>query len=298
MGKAPSFFQGVIAPIVTPFIDDELDVDNLQRNVQMWLTSPLDGFVALGSTGEAQHLTFEEKKTVIKAVVDSAEERPVLAGTGCQATRETIELTKAAADCGAQAALVLTPHYFRGAMKDDVLIAHFEAVADAAPIPILLYNIPQNTGVDMSIRAIAELAQHPNIVGIKDSSGNYVKLQGILAATPDDFAVFTGSAPLLLAALLAGARGGILALANAVPWECCEVVQHFREGRLDEAAKLQRRLSALSDVVVRYGIPGIKGLLTMVGYAAGEPRRPLQPLSQEGLDDIRAVLQDVHLLGC
>ena len=299
MGKAPDFLRGIFAAIPTPFTDDgDLSLDNLERNVKMWLISPLNGFLALGSTGEFAHLTFDEKLEVIEATVRASEERPVIAGTGANATRETVALTLAAADLGADAVMVVTPFYYGKRLDAAALRDHYETVADASPVPVLLYNIPQLTGVDLPVELVSELAQHPNIVGIKDSSGNLPKLGRLIDETPDGFAVFTGAAELLYPALNLGAAGAILALANVAPWECCEVLQLWQDGRHEEAVALQRRLNAVSRVVERYGIGGIKGLLRLVGYYGGPPRPPLRAIDEEDLDQIRAVLKEVRMLGC
>lgn len=301
MGKDNNldFLHGIWAPITTPFDEDgALSVDNLQRNVNMWLISPLNGLVVLGSTGEFPMLTFEEKLTAIEATVAAAEERPVLAGTGCNSTAETLELTLAAAERGVQGVMVVTPYYFGGLMDDLALEKHYTTIADQSPVPVLLYNYPQNTGVDISVELVAELAHHPNIVGIKDSGGNFAKLGQLIAATPDDFRVFTGAPSHLVHALAIGAAGGILGLANVAPWECAEIYQLFMEGKYQEAYDLQRRLNVVDAAAGRYGVPGVKALLTMVGYYGGPPRSPLQPLTHEELDEIRVQLREVRMLGC
>lgn len=293
-------FRGIFLPITTPFLDDEVSLDNLERNVQMWLISPAAGFVVLGTTGEFPHLTFDEKLAVVEAAVAAAEDRPVIAGTGANSTRETIALTEAAAEQGVRAVLVGTPYYYhyRPELKADALYDHFTAVADASPVPVLLYNYPARTGIVLDPELVLELAQHPNIAGMKDSSRDLAMFTEYAAVAPEDFALLTGSASLLLPALTMGARGGILALANVAPWECCELYDLVRESRMEEAAALQRRLSRVNAKLSQYGIPGIKALLTMLGYFGGEPRRPMLPLSQDELDDIRATLKDVRMLGC
>lgn len=299
MAKSLEFLKGIWAPIITPFYDDgSLSVDNLARNIKMWLLSPLNGFVVLGSTGEFPLLTYAEKLAVITAAVEAAEEKPVLAGTGCNSTAETVELTLAAAEKGVDGVLVITPYYFSAMMTERALEKHYVSIADASPVPVLLYNFPQNTGVDLSVDLIADLANHPNIVGIKDSGGDFTKLGRIIAVTPPDFRVFTGSATHLLHALELGAAGGILAIANVAPWECGEIYQSFQNGKLQEAVEMQRRLNAVVAAVGRFGIPAIKGLLRMLGYYGGPPRPPLQPISEEELDEIRVVLREVRMLGC
>lgn len=299
MGKAAEIFQGVFAPITTPFTDDDaLSLDNLERNIQMWLISPLNGFVVLGTTGEAAHLTHQEKLQVIAATVRAAEERPVIAGTGANSTAETIALTEAAAGLGVAAVMVVTPYFFGSGLGAEQLSEHYEAVADASPVPVFLYNIPPFTGVNIAPDLVAELSHHPNIVGIKDSCGNLRQLGEIIEKVPADFAVFTGAPELLLPALSLGARGAILGIANAAPWECCEVYELFHAGKFEEAAALQKRLNVVAGAVEQFGIGGLKALLQMLGYYGGNPRRPLRPADITDLDQIRAALREVRMLGC
>lgn len=298
MGRAPDFLKGVFAPVTTPFVDGRPSLDNLQRNIQMYLTSPLDGFVVLGSTGEFPLLRFEEKLEIIAAAVEAAEERPVLAGTGCPSTAETIELTHAAAERGARAALVIAPYYFRRLMDADALREHYTAVADASPIPVLIYHFPQNTGVELPVDLVLELADHPNLVGLKDSSEDLVRFGLVAASAPEGFALMVGSAALLLPALVLGAAGGILAFADVAPWECCEIYRLYREGRWAEAQALQRRVTAVAGRLARYGVPGIKALMDLQGYFGGEPRPPLLPLAEDERDAIRGLLKEHRLLGC
>lgn len=299
LGKAPEFLRGIWAPVTTPFTyDGELSTDNLERNLNMWLISPLNGFVVLGSTGEFPMLTYDEKLAVIRSAVRAAEERPVLAGTGCNSTAETIALTQEAAAAGVQGVMVITPYYFGASITDEALEEHYTKVADASPVPVLLYNYPQNTGVDLSVEVISRLAEHDNIVGIKDSSGDLTKLDRIIAAVPPDFRVFVGAPQLLVPGLSLGAAGGILALANVVPWECVEIFRLFQDGKYNEAMALQKRLNVVADATDPYGVAGIKALLQMVGYYGGPPRSPLMPISDTQLDEIRLVLRDVRMLGC
>ncbi|MEX2356530.1 MAG: dihydrodipicolinate synthase family protein [Thermaerobacterales bacterium] len=290
---------GVFAAITTPFVDDELSLENLERNIQMWLISPLNGFVALGTTGEFASLTFEERLQVITRSVEAAEGRPVIAGTGCPSTLETVALTLAAAERGAQAALVVPPYYHWEAMNDAALYEHYTAVADAAPVPVILYNFPAAARVTLTPDLVAELAVHPNIIGMKDSSSDLARFGEHLARTPDDFALMTGSSSLLLPAMVMGAAGGILALANVAPWECCELYELVRDGKMEEAAALQRRLTRVTEKVGgEYGIPGIKALMAMLGYFGGAPRTPMLAIDDADLDDIRMTLKEVRMLGC
>lgn len=299
MGAAPDWLKGVFAAVTTPFADDgDVSLDNLERNLQMWLVSPLNGFLVLGSTGEAAHLGFDEKLQVMEAAVRAAEERPVLIGTGADSTRETVALSAAAAQLGAAGVVVVTPSYFGRTLSDQALAGHFLAVADAVDVPVILYQYPQLTGVHLGVEVVAELAAHPNIVGIKDSSGDLANLARLVDAVPPGFAVLTGSGYLLYPALQAGAAGAVLAVAGVAPWEAGEIYQLFREGKHDEAAALQRRLNVVERLIQRYGIGGIKGLMRMIGYYGGIPRPPLPPIDESDLDDMRVALKEVRMLGC
>jgi len=299
VGRAPDFLKGVFAAVTTPFDDDgQVSIDNFERNIKMWLVSPLHGFVVLGSTGEFVHLDYDEKLRVMEAAVRAAEERPVIVGTGAPSTREAVALSAAAAQLGAKAVLVVTPYYFGPTLDDRALIKHYLTVAESVDVPVILYSYPRLTGVSLSVEAVVELAGHPNIAGIKDTSDDLARLARLAAETPPDFAVLTGSAHLLYAGLQAGAAGAILAVAGVAPWECCEIYDLWRQGKHEEAAALQRRLDVVERLIRRHGIGGLKGLMRMVGYYGGAPRPPLRAVDEEDLDAMRAALKEVRMLGC
>ena len=285
--------KGIIAPIPTSFDEHEtLALDRLTENIEKWSQSRLSGFAVLGSTGEFVYLTHAEKERVLASARQAIpSDRIMLAGTGCESTRETIELTRFAATTGADLALVITPAYYKRGMKPDVLRAHYLDVAEESPIPIVLYNIPGFTGVNLAPELVAELAAHANIVGIKDSSGDLQQLQEICHRAPNDFAVMTGAGSLLLASLLVGARGGILAVANVAYDLCAELVETFQQGDLARARTLQRHLAAINQAVTAdYGIAGLKSLLDQLGFYGGPPRRPLRSVSP----DVRKKLLEIH----
>jgi 4-hydroxy-2-oxoglutarate aldolase len=291
--------SGVFPPIPTPFDDSgRLDLDGLRANLGRWNETGLAGYVALGSNGEAPLLDAEESVAVIRAVREAMTPGMVLiAGTGRETTRATQMACQAAAAAGADAVLVVTPWYYKGAMTGDVLRQHFEAVADASPVPVLLYNVPANTGVNLPVPAVAELARHPNIVGIKDSAGDIGQLWGLIHATPKDFVVICGNTGAFLPALLLGARGGILALANVAPRETVALYEAARAGRLDEARELNDRLVPVGVAVTRtYGVAGLKTALAMLGYVGGKPRPPLRPPSVEAVADIQRILERAGLI--
>jgi 4-hydroxy-2-oxoglutarate aldolase len=286
-------FAGIYTPIATPFRDDgTVDERALAANVSRWMTTPLTGLVVLGSNGEAASLEDAEADRVVEIVrAGVPSSRPLIAGTGRESTRATIAATRRAAAAGADAALVRTPSFFKPQMTSDAFVRHFTEVADASPVPVLLYNVTLYTGVNLLPDAVERLAVHPNIVGIKESGSDIGQIAEYVARTPDDFTVLAGSATTLVHALCAGCDGAILALASLAPAECVSMTMLVREKRLDEAAALQRRLMPLArSVGTSYGVPGLKAALELKGYAGGPPRPPLRPVSSEVVDIIRRQL--------
>jgi len=283
-------FAGIYTPIATPFRDDgTVDERALAANVSRWMTTPLTGLVVLGSNGEAASLEDAEADRVVEIVrAGVPSSRPLIAGTGRESTRATIAATRRAAAAGADAALVRTPSFFKPQMTSDAFVRHFTEVADASPVPVLLYNVTLYTGVNLLPDAVERLAVHPNILGIKESGSDIGQIAEYVARTPDDFTVLAGSATTLVHALCAGCDGAILALASLAPAECVSMTMLVREKRLDEAAALQRRLMPLArSVGTTYGVPGLKAALELKGYAGGPPRPPLRPVSSEVVDIIR-----------
>jgi len=295
----PIELKGVLPPIPTPFREDgEVAYDKLAANLEQWNRTDLSGYLVTGSNGEFAALTEHEKLRIWEvARKHIPAQKRFLAGTGCETTRETISLTKQAASAGAEAALVVTPWYNKGAMKSRELVAHFTAVADAAPIPILLYNVPQFTGVTMGSDAVAKLAEHPNIIGMKDSAGAMEMFAEYIRVTPPSFQLFIGSALSFYVALCLGARGGILALANIAPQECVLIQRLFEDGKQEEAKRLQLRLLPLARTVTsRFGIGGLKAAMTIRGYYGGPPRPPLLPPTAEEVEAVRLEVAAAVLL--
>lgn len=291
--------KGVMPPVPTPFGEDgEVAYGRLAENLQRWNRTDLSGYLLVGSTGECATLTEHEKLRLWEVARKHIPgEKRFIAGTGCESTRETIALTNQAARAGAEAALVVTPWYYKGAMKSRELEAHFTAVADAAPIPILLYTVPQFTGVTIDPEAVGRLAEHSNIIGMKDSSGVMGPFAEFVRVTPPTFHLFVGTALTYYAGLCLGARGGILALANLAPEECVLIHRFFEDGKLEEARHLQLRLMALARAIdSRFGIPGVKAAMAIRGYYGGPPRPPLLPLRPEETDAVREALGDADLL--
>jgi 4-hydroxy-2-oxoglutarate aldolase len=284
--------SGVMPPIPTPFQDGELALDKLKENFHKWNRTGLSGYLVLGSNGEAVYLNEKEKIKVIEASRESIpKSKMMIVGTGMESTQETIRFTNQAARIGADCALVITPFYFKGSMKSQILYEHFIAVAEASRIGILIYNVPLFTGINLEPELVAKLSEHSNIIGIKDSSGNIGQLSEIIHLSRKGFAVFVGSAPVFFPALCIGAVGGILAVANVVPQECVEIQALFNKGKTDEARALQNRLTPFAKAVTtQYGIGGLKMAMDLAGYFGGNPRLPLKKFGQEVEGELKRLL--------
>ena len=291
--------DGVFPPIPTPFDDQgDLALGALTDNLARWNVFDLSGFVVLGSNGEGVYLTTEEKvkvwETARRAVPN---ERLVIAGTGCESTRQTIALSRLASDAGADAVLVLTPHYYGGQMSPEVLQRHFEAVADRVPVPVLIYNMPRFTHIDMSAETIAQIGRHPNVVGLKDSGGNVGKLAEIAGTAGDNLQILAGSASFFFPALAVGAVGGVMALANIAPQALIDLHHHHQQAAWHEGAVLQQRLVPVNTAVTSgFSVPGLKAALDMLGYYGGPVRSPLRALDGARLQSLRAILERGGLL--
>jgi len=299
MTKQTLSLKGVFPPIPTPFDrEGNVALDRLADNLQRWNQYDLAGYVVLGSNGEAVYLTDDEKTRVLETAREAIPaDKLMIAGTGCESTQQTIATTLMAADAGADAALVLTPHYYRGGMTSESLLRHYASVAEASPIPIMVYNVPKFTNIDVDAATIAQASHHPNIVGVKDSSGNIAKLSDIVRLASTDFQVLAGTGGFFFAGLSLGAVGGVLALANVAPQQCIDIMQLYEDGRWDEAADLQRRMLPVNAAVTsRFGIPGLKVALDMLGYYGGPVRSPLMDLDEDGRQALRAILSEAGLL--
>lgn len=276
--------SGIFPALTTPFgADGSVSLSGLKHNIQRYNQTGLAGYVAIGSTGESVLLTSAEMDGVLATVKEAAAKGKILiAGTGAESTAETIARTKRAAALGYDAALVKTPYYYKPSYKPEVLIGHYRRVADESPIPVMLYSVPQFTGVALEPPEVAVLAEHPNIIGIKESSGNVQRIAEIIAGVPANFQVLVGSASTVYPSLAIGARGAILALASALPEKCVELFDLFRRGQHDRARVLQSILLRASKLVVsECGIAGVKCVMDQRGYHGGVPRLPLLPLHDE-----------------
>lgn len=289
--------SGIYPPLPTFFDEqEELDLATLQRHIDHLAGSGIAGYVLMGSNGEAAHLTTQERIRVIETARQVAGTREqIIAGCGEQSSRATIENTCLAAGAGADMALVLPPFYFRSRMDTRALIAHYRAIADNSPLPIVIYNMPGNTaGLDLDAATICTLAEHPNILGVKDSAGNMAKLAQIVANAPARFRVLAGSAGYLLPALTIGAVGAVAALANVFPRQVCRLQELFNAGQLEEARILQARLvPANTAVTATYNVSGLKAALELTAGYGGRPRSPLQPLTHEERNRLAEILRGV-----
>ena len=289
--------SGIFPALVTPFEPDgAVSLRGVRENIRRYNETAVAGCVVLGSTGEAVMLSREAADSVLGASIEvAAPAKLLIAGTGAESTAETIARTRRAAELGYAAALVKTPYYYKPVYKAETYIRHYRAVADASPIPVLLYSVPQFTGITLETPEILALAAHPNIVGIKDSSGNIQRAAEIVAGARPDFQVLTGGAAVIYPALAVGARGAILALAAALPEKCAELFLLFQSGRHEQAKALQLELAVASKrIVSEQGIAGVKYAMDLRGYNGGLPSLPLLPLAEEKKQSIAAVISQLH----
>ncbi|MGO9641912.1 MAG: dihydrodipicolinate synthase family protein [Candidatus Acidiferrales bacterium] len=285
--------EGVIAALTTPFREDgSVDRARLRDNVKKYNHTALAGYVAVGSTGEAALLSSDEAEIVWATVLEhSAPGKIVIAGTGAESTAETIARTRRAAKLGYAAALVRTPSYYKPLLNSEVLFEHYRRVADASPIPILIYSIPQFTGVTVEPEVAARLAEHENIIGIKDSSGIVERVAETVRLAPHRFTVLVGSPAVLVESLRAGARGGILALASPLPDWCAQIYSLYSSGDVTGAEIVQEKLKPASKKIgSELGIPAMKYAVDQAGYYGGSPRPPLLPLTAEQRREVDAIL--------
>lgn len=288
--------NGMFPALTTPFdADGAVASDRLRENIAKYNRLPLAGYVAVGSTGESVLLSRAEVEQVFTAVRESAAPGKILiAGVGSESTPETISRAKAAANIGFDIALVKTPSFFKSALTPDALVEHYKRVADASKLPVLLYAIPQFTGVALEPDLVARLAEHPNIIGIKESSGNVQRVGEIVAAVPANFQVLVGSADTLYVSLTLGAVGGILALADCLPELCLELYRAFAADQISTARELNRRILPASKKLVRQlGIAGVKAAMDYRGYYGGPVRGPLLPLSAAQKREAEAVVNSL-----
>ncbi len=275
--------SGVFVPTITPFVGDEVQYAKLEENLIKLNKSSITGHLALGSNGEYKSLTRDEQLKVLEVFVKNKGDKVIMAGTGCESTTETIQLSKEAERIGADFVSVLTPSYFKKIINDEVLINYYTEIADNINIPLLIYNAPGFTsGVTISAKAVRKLARHPNIVGMKDSSK--AGIMGYITATMDidDFYVLAGSINFFFTGLVCGAVGGVLSLSNAIPNLCCKLYNLYLNGKIEEAKRLHLKLFQVNGKVSgANAVSGVKAAASICGYFGGEPRKPLAALAPE-----------------
>jgi 4-hydroxy-2-oxoglutarate aldolase len=289
--------QGIFVPVVTPFDRRRnVDIGLFRENLHRYVGIGLAGIVIAGSTGEAPFLTERERLRLVETARRIVRPPEILiAGTGLEGTAATLRLSREAVARGADVALVITPNYYKARMDSAALTAHFQVLADGLRRPVIMYNIPQFTGIRMDPNTIGRLSGYPNIAGLKESSGDLAYVRAILRRVRPGFPLLVGSPPILLDALRAGAAGGVLGQASFVPEICLAVYEAFRKGRMKSARDLQQRLTLLAQkITAPYGIAGVKAAVELCGYAAGPPRGPLLPLKASGRRAVAAALREAR----
>lgn len=283
---------GVFAPLPTPFTDaDRVDLNRLEAIVDRLLATSLTGFVLLGTSGEAALVEEQEADLIIERARSRVpSDRGFIVGTGRESTAGAIGAAKRAATLGADAVLVRTPGFFRSQMTDDALVSHYQRVADASPVPVVLYTFPAVTGVNLSPAAVKRLSSHGNVIGLKDSSGNVGQVAAVAAEAPEGFHVLTGSGSTFFPALCVGAAGGVLSLACVLPELCMAIYDAWGAGDYGQARSLQRSAGAVARLVGEHGVPGLKAAMAARGWDAGRPRLPLQPLATDADHQIHAAV--------
>ncbi|HEU5411078.1 MAG TPA: dihydrodipicolinate synthase family protein [Candidatus Acidoferrales bacterium] len=289
--------RGIFPPVTTPFsADGEVDLERLRENIRKYNQTRISGYVMNGSTSESVLLDWDEIERLWAAAREAAApEKVMIAGTGAEATAETIRHTKRAAALGYQAALVRTPSYYKPAMSFEAETAHFFRVADASPIPVLIYSVPVFTGYTVEAPLAAKLATHPNIVGIKDSSGNVQRMKDIVAAAPKGFNALGGSGLMLAESIEAGAVGGILAISCIAPDACADLYEAARRGEKAEIEALKKQFTnPAASLVAKFGIAGIKFAMDRLGYYGGATRAPLLPIADAAKPEIEALVTAIR----
>jgi 4-hydroxy-2-oxoglutarate aldolase len=300
VGFSAKNLRGLLLPFPTSFNQDSaLSTESLCSNIERWNKLGVVGYVALGSTGERVHLSESECLEVIETTRASVpDSMAFIVGAGQPSTFGTVKEIRSFADAGADAVLVITPHFYRRAMTQEALSKYYMAVADASPVPVILYSMPELTGIAIAPETVARLSEHENIIGIKDSSGDLINLAETVRLVPDDFAVMTGNGALLYAGLCAGARGGILAVGCVAPKLALDIDDAVMAREHETAQALQRKLTPLARAVtVRYGIGGLKAALEMIGFYGGSVRAPLEDAGAEARREIARLLEEAGVIG-
>ena len=292
--------EGVYAPIPTPFDSlGAIDWKSLGDNLERWLASPLDGLVVGGSNGEFPLLSLAERVELTAKVAERAKGRiPVVTGVHCSSQSETLELCERASGAGTDAVLVLPPHYYKGQNSNEALKAYFWKIADRSPAPVVLYNMPGNTGFNLSPECVREVSAHPRVIGIKDTSGDIVQITRLCLEARPGFSVFVGSGGFFLPGLAVGCTGGTLAIANILPCACRRLMDEFASGNAAAARDIQHRILLLNHAVTKgFGIPGLKAALEGIGLFGGDCRPPLPRIGLEARTEVLKLLEGTGLLG-
>jgi 4-hydroxy-2-oxoglutarate aldolase len=295
MSNDPINLSGVFPPLTTSFNQDgSVALDRIQHNLNYYNQFKMNGYVVLGSNGEFVLLDEYEKISIIETVRNNMpDDKPLLAGVGCESTQAAIRLAKRAAKAGANGALVINPSYYKGMMTNKAMSVYFNTVADNSPIPIILYNMPASTGIELSSDLIVSVSKHPNIIGLKDSGGNVTKMGEVVKRTSNDFQVFAGSAGFFLPALSIGAVGGIMALANIAPLDCLNILTLFKEGKMEAAQNLQVRIIVLNQAITRIGgVPALKAAMDYIGLYGGPVRGPLLTAENSEIQKIKKIMKE------
>jgi 4-hydroxy-tetrahydrodipicolinate synthase len=287
-------FEGVIPAIITPFKEDgELDEEGFRGNIEYFCEAGVSGIVPCGTTGESATLTFEEHKKVVEVAVDSSRVK-VVAGTGSNNTQEAVELTKHAQDAGADAALLITPYYNKP--NDRGMVAHFRTVAESCDLPLILYNVPSRTSINLKPEVVVELAKIENIIGIKEASGSLSQISRVIELTKDeDFFVLSGDDALTLPIMALGGKGVISVVADVAPRKTVAMVDAMLKGDLETARRMHYTLTPLArDLFIETNPIPVKAATGMIGLAAGPLRLPLAPMSEKNEKKLK---ETVDLLG-
>jgi len=288
--------SGIAAPISTPFVNQEVSYDHLRSNMQQYRKTGLAGFFALGSNGESMFLTETEKLKVLEVVLqEKADHQIVMAGAGYESTRRTISFSRKVAEMGADFVSILTPSYFKKRLTDEAMIGYYSDVADGASVPVIAYNAPGFTGMTLTPKVVEVISQHPNVIGMKDTSkGN---MSTYLSVAGNDFDILCGTVSTLFESMLLGAKGGVVSLANAFPAPCCELYEACQAVDLAKARRLHYMLINLNKSVSgSFGVVGVKYATEVAGYHGGDPRKPLLPITEEGRRSIRIAIEEAGLL--
>jgi len=288
---------GIIPALTTPFENDEVSTGKLAFNIARYNRSELSGYLVCGSTGECVLLSDDESAAVVKTAREAAgPDKILIAGTARESLRATVQATRRAADLGADFALIRPPSYYKSRMDRETLRTFFLKAADDSPVPVIVYNIPQNTGFSLEAELIVELSGHDNIVGLKESSGNLTLLAAVVRRLPQDFSYLLGAGSVVVPALQMGASGAILAVADVVPEICSEMYRLFLERDFERAMKTQLNIVPLNRFATEArGIPGLKAALDMRGFYGGPVRLPLLPATDKDRAEIDALLKSLGL---